>query len=154
MALKSLSPRPLKGANENATVAPGNHPSQPPRRILVVDDDSQIRQVCSSVLIQQGHQVDVAADGEAGWRALHTASLSQDRYDLLITDHQMPKLSGLELVHKLRAAHLALPVIMVSSIPPINTESLQIAAVLPKPFSPEALMKTVTEVLLFSGGTR
>jgi DNA-binding response OmpR family regulator len=67
--------------------------TDPPLCILVVEDDLSILQLSTSVLKSSGFQVDTAVDGAAGWDALHTSS-----YDLLITDNNMPKLSGVELV--------------------------------------------------------
>src|SRR6266850_2286293 len=81
----------------------------PPHRILVVDDDFDIRQLSAKVLRNRGYQVDAAEDGAAGWEALQTSN-----YDLLITDHNMPKVSGVELVKKMRAARMTLPVVLAS----------------------------------------
>src|SRR5689334_19643597 len=64
----------------------------PAHRILVVDDELGIRQVSAAVLGCSGYDVDTAEDGEAGWNALQTKN-----YDLLITDNNMPKLTGVEL---------------------------------------------------------
>lgn len=57
----------------------------PAQRILVVEDNSDIRQVCYEVLTDYGYQVDTAEDGATGWKALHAASYGLDSYDLLIT---------------------------------------------------------------------
>ena len=72
----------------------------PSNRILVVDDDADIRQVNADVLRRFGYQTETAADGAAAWEALQA-----NRYDLLITDNRMPKVSGVELVKKMRSAH-------------------------------------------------
>ena len=113
-----------------------------PQRILVVEDERVIRQLCSEVLIRSGYEVDTAEDGEAGWKVLHAVS-----YDLMITDNNMPKLSGIGLIEKVRFERMTLPVILASGSPPSNTERLQLAAILPKPFSPTDLVETVKEVL-------
>jgi two-component system chemotaxis response regulator CheY len=90
--------------------------------------------------------VDAAEDGAVAWEVLHTGI-----YDLLITDNNMPKVTGVELVKKLRAARMALPVILVSAA--IPTEELnrhpwmQLAATLLKPFSNDELLDTVKKVL-------
>src|ERR1041385_5324755 len=78
-------------------------------RILLVDDDVDIRQTNTELLMRFGYQVDSAEDGAAGWAALRVS-----HYDLVITDNNMPKVSGLEMVDKLRAAHMPLPVILAS----------------------------------------
>jgi len=117
-----------------------------PVRILVVDDEISIRQLSSKVLTQSGYHVDAAEDGAAGWEALQASN-----YDLLITDNNMPKMSGVELVKMLRAARMPLPVVMVSaSLPPkaLNGDSsLQLAATLLKPFVIQELLETIESVL-------
>jgi DNA-binding response OmpR family regulator len=118
-----------------------------PPRILLVDDDAVFRQFYAKVLIRSGYKVDTAEDGEAGWKVLDAGRDEPDSYDLLITDQNMPNLSGYELIEKLRSAHMALPVILVSAAPPRNTERLQLAALLPKPISPTQLLTKVIEVL-------
>jgi DNA-binding response OmpR family regulator len=113
--------------------------SGPPRRILVVDDERDMRRLHAEVLSCYGYQVDTAEDGAAAWNKLQLAS-----YDLLITDHNMPKVTGLELVGKARAAGMALPVILMSGAMPLaelnRHPELQINATLEKPF-------IITEVL-------
>ena len=59
----------------------------------------------------------------------------------------MPKMSGVELIQKLHSTRMTLPVIMASGALPKNSEQLQLAAVVPKPFAPDELLQTVKEVL-------
>ena len=121
-------------------------PTGPLSRILLVDDYSAIRQLITKVLIHSGYEVDTAADGAAAWEALQSKV-----FDLLITDNEMPRLTGVELVRKLRSARMDLPVIMASGSLPAEglaqNPSLQLAAFLPKPFAPEELLETVSTVL-------
>ena len=128
-------------------------------RILVVDDDGDLRRLNAEVLIRFGYHVDTAEDGLAGWKALHAARHAPESYALLITDHDMPGLSGLALVKKARAARLALPVIMATGT--LATEDLFIrypwlkpAAALPKPYSMDQLLGTVEAVLRTADGAR
>ena len=118
----------------------------PAKRILVVDDEMLIREVNAGILSRSGYQTDTAEDGEAAWKALQT-----NRYDLLITDNNMPKVSGLDLIKKLHAAHIVLPVILVSGTIPSGAWDRQacpqIAAALPKPVSVKELVGTVEKVL-------
>ena len=111
-----------------------------------MDDDFELRQLSSEVLARSGYQVDLAADGHAAWQALQS-----QRYDLLITDNEMPKVSGVELVKKLRTGGATLPVIMASAcIPEEELERhpwLQLAATLMKPFTIEELLQTVKQAL-------
>src|SRR5579872_6858146 len=124
----------------------GTHPTQ---RILVVDDDIFVRQTSADVLTLSGYQVDMAEDGEAGWEALHATP-----YDLLITDNNMPKVSGVELVQKVRSARMALPVILASGSLPPEDLNLQLDAMLQKPFSGDELLGTVKKVLDVTGNDR
>jgi CheY-like chemotaxis protein len=117
------------------------------QRILVVEDEGAIRQIYSEALVRSGYQVDAAEDGEAGWNALNAASLDANGYDLLITDNRMPKLSGIELIQKLRSAHVEVPVILASGALPANADGLHLAAILPKPFTQDQLLQTVRQVL-------
>jgi DNA-binding response OmpR family regulator len=121
--------------------------TNPPERILVVDDDADIRQLNTEVLTESGYQVDAAEDGVAAWQALNRSN-----YDLLIADINMPIVTGLELVKKLRSEDMMLPVILVSgTIPTEELEQhpwLQIQATLLKPYTLAELFKTVKEVLV------
>jgi CheY-like chemotaxis protein len=121
-------------------------PARPAHQILLVEDDSAVRQASAMLLVRAGYQVNAVEGSQAAWEALQSRS-----YDLLITDNQMPEMSGLELVRKLRSAQLALPVIMASGgideRDLTQNQWLQPATVLPKPFTSAALLKTVAEVL-------
>ena len=127
--------------------AQARYGTNPAHRLLVIDDDIDVRQICAQVLISAGYQVDAAEDGAAGWEALHANS-----YDLLITDNNMPKLSGVELVKKLRSARMSLPVILASGTIPAAV-GLQLAATLLKPFSATELLGIVKKVLSATTGS-
>jgi two-component system sensor histidine kinase and response regulator WspE len=81
------------------------------RRVLVVDDSLTVREVERQLLARLGYEVDVAVDGADGWNAVRGG-----RYDLLVTDVDMPRMNGLELVAAVRREpRLAdLPIIIVS----------------------------------------
>ena len=127
--------------------------ANPSRRILVVEDESTIRQVSTTVLIRYGYHADAAEDGAAGWEALQAR-----RYDLLITDNNMPKLSGIDLIKMLRAEDMALPVIMATGVAPTHeldrNPKLNIAAILLKPFTTGELLETVRKTLRVNGGAQ
>ena len=90
---------PLADARLPSVEAPPAGACGVPIRVLVVDDDESVRAVSVRVLQLAGYKVDTASDGEAGWEALR-----RDVFHLLITDNCMPRLSGLELIVRLRAA--------------------------------------------------
>jgi chemotaxis protein histidine kinase CheA len=81
-------------------------------RALVVDDSRAIREAMTSMLAREGWIVDVAEDGARAW-----AMASQLRYDLVVTDLEMPALSGFDLIARLRGeSRLAqIPVIVITS---------------------------------------
>jgi len=115
-------------------------------RILVVDEDSDLRLLYADALARPGYHVDAAENGAAAWEALQA-----NYYNLLITEHDMPGLTGVELVRKLRSARMALPVVMAAGRLPTHelarNPSLQLAATLSKPFAIPALLDTVKSVL-------
>jgi two-component system sensor histidine kinase and response regulator WspE len=81
------------------------------RRVLVVDDSLTVREVERQLLQTHGYEVDVAVDGRDGWTAISTGS-----YDMLITDVDMPRMNGIELIRAVRGDEglAKLPVIIVS----------------------------------------
>jgi DNA-binding response OmpR family regulator len=115
-------------------------------RILVVEDDASIRQLTTEMLILSGYRVDSASDGAAGWKALQA-----ERYDLLITDNFMPKLTGIEMVKKLQSARMQLPVIMATALFPqeesIRHPWLGSITTLLKPCRAAELLSTVRKIL-------
>jgi len=121
-------------------------PARPLHRILVVEDEPDIRLLSTEVLIHSGYAVDAAADGAVAWQALCAES-----YDLMITDNNMPRLTGVELLKKLRSARMALPVILATGTLPkeefIRYPWLQPDATLLKPYTVEELLGTVRTVL-------
>jgi two-component system chemotaxis response regulator CheY len=118
----------------------------PRQRILVVDDDLLVRRFHSEMLIYSGYQVDTAKDGAYAWDALQFGN-----YDLLITDNEMPNMSGVELLKKIQAFGLELPIIMATGAPPEyefdQYPALQPDAVLLKPYNGDEFLETVKNVL-------
>jgi CheY-like chemotaxis protein len=118
------------------------------RKALVVDDEFHIVQVVAIKLKNNGFEVLTADNGAAAY-----ALAVQHKPDIIVTDYQMPGLTGLELIEKLRADEQtsAIPVIMLTArgfaIEDQQKQALQIAACLSKPFSPREVLQTVEEVL-------
>jgi DNA-binding response OmpR family regulator len=147
----------MKGNETSHAGEPASTPLQsqtnPPDHILVVEDDIFFRRLNTEVLLRSGYEVDTAADGAAAWEALQA-----NRYNLLITEHEMPNLTGVELVKKLRAARMALPVVMAAGRLPTEelarNPSLQLAATLLKAFAVDALLDTVKNVLRATDSAR
>jgi CheY-like chemotaxis protein len=120
--------------------------SNPPRRILVVESDDMVRRFNTELLNQFGYNVDAVADGSAAWDTIQSNS-----YHLVVTDNDMPEVTGVDLLKKLHAARMALPVIMATSTLPKEDFTqcpwLLPAAMLLEPYQPYELVVTVQEVL-------
>jgi DNA-binding response OmpR family regulator len=138
------------GVNPTRSLLP--YETNPPRRILVVEDNYAVRRLNTGLLMDSGYEVDSAEDGEVAWDALQLNS-----YDLLVTENKMPKLSGVDLLRKMFAAQMTLPVIMVSQTMPMDELSrepwLQIEAMLDKSYVVAEFLATVRNVLLANHGT-
>ena len=80
-------------------------------RVLVVDDDTDTRELISLVLSQAGYDVDEAADGFAA-----LAKVSQQRPDAVVTDLRMPGMSGVDLLQRIRRIHGDVPVIIATGL--------------------------------------
>jgi DNA-binding response OmpR family regulator len=115
-------------------------------RILVVEDDPDILQLNTAVLSQSGYLVETAADGATAWDLLQL-----DTFDLLVTDNEMPGVTGLELLKKMRAARMIVPVIMATGAEPREEFArdpwLRPAATLNKPYTLDELLGTVRKIL-------
>ena len=136
----------MKMDNNQVVEKPEGSPAAPRRRILVVEDDRDLRQINAMLLVHSGYAVDMAEDGVAAWEALQS-----NRYDLMVTDNNMPRLTGLELLKELRSAGMSLPVIMATGTLPTQELSqnpwLEPVTMLAKPYATEQLLKTVIGVL-------
>ena len=104
------------------------------------------RQLSTSMLIDAGYEVDATQDGGIAWDALQFR-----KYDLVITDNRLPKMSGIELLKKLRGAGMTLPVILATGVAPKEEfprkPSIQPDATLVKPYSLADFLETVKRVL-------
>lgn len=142
--------RAMKGSRTLHRAEPAvalRQPSRtPPLSILVVEDDLLLLRLNTELLSRASYRVDAAADGAAAWLALNTHN-----YDLLITDNDMPQVSGIELLKKLYAARMDLLVIMATGALPeeefTRFPGIRPAATILKPFTFKEMLTTVEEVL-------
>lgn len=133
--------------SKKVAVTPKQNPALPgPRRILLVDDEKDARQFSMEVLTAAGYLVEGFNDGAAGWKALQA-----NNYDLVVTDNKMPKMTGIEMIEKLRSAHMEIPVILATGALPVHEfvrkPWLIPDAMLQRPFSSDQLLETVRNVL-------
>ena len=134
-----------RAGGNSGTATPCQQPLR--QRILVVEDEQLILRLNSNILMSAGYQVDAAEDGAVAWDALQL-----NHYDAMVTDNDMPVLSGLELLRKIFAAGLALPVVMATGKLPAKEFAcapwLRPHAILLKPYTVRELLGAVQNVLL------
>lgn len=119
-------------------------------RILLVEDEAEIRDLLLLTLVGFGHSVVPARHGAEALQLFHC-----DHFDLLITDLVMPGTEGMEVIAELRRRRPALKIIAISGGGKIGTAAdylhvarrLGAAKVLEKPFSPGLLKETIDQLL-------
>ncbi len=119
------------------------------KRILLSDDEIHILRAMEFKLKKGGYEVEITSDGEEAWEAIQ-----KRKPDLLITDCQMPRLSGLELIERLRnnPQTADIPVFMLTAkgyelSQELLFEQLRVLRVIVKPFSPRELLQDVDAVM-------
>ena len=121
-------------------------PSPQTGKILIVDDNDQMCSLLADILELFDYQTLQARDGEEALRRLQ-----EDKFDLVITDLRMPKMSGTELLKLIKKDQPHLPVVVVSGFTPGNTQNLiigeQADGFLNKPFTVEQIEKMLKDLL-------
>ena len=118
------------------------------RRILVADDEEYIVRVVSFKLESAGYEVVEAIDGADAWSKVRAGDI-----DLVLTDHQMPLMTGLELAGRIAAdpATRHIPVIMLTArgfrLDAEEIVASRIVELIAKPFSPRGLLDRIRETL-------
>ncbi|GAA4013639.1 hypothetical protein GCM10022280_09940 [Sphingomonas swuensis] len=113
-------------------------------RLLVVDDDPEVRGTIARMLSEAGHAVDAVANGTSA-----LAALAAEKFDLIVTDYLMPLMSGAELIEEARRVRPGVPFLIVTGFS--DTEQLRRAcldtATLAKPFTADELMEAIASSL-------
>jgi CheY-like chemotaxis protein/signal transduction histidine kinase len=119
---------------------------EPSYRILVVDDDADVREVLCDLLRVDGHTVSAAADGA---EALH--EFTADKYDIVFTDLGMPGISGWQVAEHVKRVAPHMPVIMVTGwgaqIEPEKIYNSGVDRVMAKPFQWLDVLETLRDVM-------
>ena len=114
--------------------------------ILIVDDDTRIRELLQKYLSDNGYRTSTAGDAAEAQNKMEGLE-----YDLLVLDIMMPGLTGLEFTEKLRAAENPVPILLLTALAETEQriEGLSIGAddYLPKPFDPKELLLRVQSIL-------
>jgi EAL domain-containing protein (putative c-di-GMP-specific phosphodiesterase class I) len=118
-----------------------NHP-----RILVVDDDEQVLGLHELVLKEHGYQVETALNGVAALQALQRTS-----FDVILSDIDMPQMNGIQLLERVRAEDLDVPILLITGRPSVDTaiQAIEQGALryLVKPVTIQALLKVVADAV-------
>jgi CheY-like chemotaxis protein len=125
----------------------GKRPSVRPYRILLADDDPQVRAFLQTILTGQNYLVDQAADGID---ALDIMTKSGAAVDLLITDIKMPRMDGVALARAVAELFPAMPVLFISGwAEPVDAPEWRNPryAFLRKPFLPKVLINLIEELI-------
>jgi CheY-like chemotaxis protein len=118
------------------------------KKVLVVDDETHIVHVVAIKLRNNGYTVLTAENGAEAYELVQ-----KERPDVIVTDYQMPVMSGIEFIEKLRQSEQTqdIPVIMLTArsfaIEDEQKQSLNISECLSKPFSPKELLRSIEDVL-------
>lgn len=116
------------------------------KRILLVEDDDDIRGLLCELLTQEGYKVYEARDGNEALQAM-----GKRRYDVVLSDYHLPKMDGLMLLNMSHTVWPETPVILTSSDPDFLEEATSRArnayACLPKPFELERLLQILRDAV-------
>ncbi len=117
-------------------------------RVLVVDDEQRIRDACQRMLSDEGCEVRVADNGEAG-----LGMIQQSHFDIVLLDLMMPGLSGIDVLTDIKARHPDTVVIVITGYATLehSIETMKKGAFdfLSKPFSPRQLRVVITKAIEF-----
>ena len=148
--LRSISSQLEQGALRPRMTALPDHNARAPKRILVVEDSLTVREMERKLLTQAGYEVHVAEDGMAGWHRLLSTPI-----DLVITDVDLPRLTGLQLIARIRQSPRLsrLPIIILSykDRPEDRTRGLEAGAnyyLTKSGFRDQTLVHLVAELLV------
>jgi signal transduction histidine kinase len=136
----------LPAAEEGEEVPMPAVPPEPDRvgRILIIDDEADVRELLTDVLTGRGHTVTVAAGGREG-----LARFEAGRYDLVLTDLGMPELNGWEVARVIKSARRDTPVLLLTGwADPVDpSEEGGVDGIVRKPFDLNRLAAVINSAL-------
>lgn len=132
----------------DASHSPSRSPHGGSGRILYAEDLLELREVMRVIVEAQGYQIETVSDGD---EALQRLTDEPNAFDLLITDHHMPRMNGSELVRRLGTTAFKGKIMVFSSELELavhrDYHQLGVSVILPKPIRPAFLRKTLAELL-------
>jgi len=118
------------------------------QKVLVADDELHIIHVVAIKLRNNGYEVVAASNGAEAYELA-----CREKPDIVVTDYQMPLMTGIELIEKMREDERTktIPVVLLTArsfaITQEMQETLGVSECLSKPFSPKELLKTIQDIL-------
>ena len=116
------------------------------RKILFVDDDPNMQKMVELFIRKSKHQLSCAKNGRSALKILET-----NKFDLIITDIQMPELDGLALIDEIKKLHIEVPIVIVSAFGQESMSQKAIAKgavkILHKPFESRQLLEVIEQFI-------
>ena len=138
--------KPLRGRDGGGVPNEGNTMNEHRARILIVDDDQDIREVMGDRLEAQGFEVTTASNGVEGLQHIRT-----DDPNLVLLDLQMPEMDGMQVLHQIAEERLDTTVVVITAYGSIQraVDAMKAGAFdfVPKPFEPERLRVVVEKAV-------
>jgi len=128
--------------------------NNPDKRILVAEDEENLREMLVMVLEDEGYQIDSATNGKEAWDLIN-----KNKYELLATDLYMPEMNGIELIRKCQENHPYIKTLLLSGggknleaehkkrIVKFEDETIEIDTFMKKPYNLSELLSVVEELL-------
>jgi two-component system, cell cycle response regulator CpdR len=117
-------------------------------KILIVEDDDSVRSFTARAIANDGHQVDMAEDGELGLEAIRAAA---GAYDLILSDIRMPAMDGIEMAKQAATEFPGLRILLMTGYAEQRERAADLQQVVidvvPKPFSLADIRRKVSAVL-------
>lgn len=110
--------------------------------ILVIDDEESMRDLVGKILSLKNHTVEFAIDGPEG-----LTKFQNGQFDLVITDNDMPIMTGTQFVKEVKKINPEMPVIMLSGQAAMMQKPKGVDILLPKPFRIQELLNAVAEAV-------
>jgi two-component system response regulator AtoC len=112
-------------------------------KVLIIDDDNAMAQMCAKLIRRRGHMAVITGSGADALALIREAA----DIDVVVSDVQMPRMTGVEVLAQIRAFDETLPVIMITGyanvLSPLEALEMGASDYLMKPFEPETLISSI-----------
>ena len=122
------------------------------KRVLLIDDDPSLLAYASFLLTQAGYQISEARDGYEALLLVEERQIQSDCFDLLVTDIQMPGMSGVALLKQLRMKKIHVPVLVITGFLDVvsfrELQQMKYLDILVKPFKSVELIQYIERLTI------